>query len=121
MIRHPPVLCWTDCPLWLSVFSTDHRIANLLRPWPTGEPKIYQVELVSYDGNKHVVVRHEKYGLVEFKAGYLFPNKQVTKPGKIMGKYKRYIDRIPQRTLNKPRFLHAIPFDDREKLGVVGI
>ena len=105
----PPFMCWTDYPLWLSAIPFESRVNKQL-PWPDGEPKIYHVELVSYDDNKYVVVRHEEYGLVEFKAGYIYPvrNFKTTKCGP-----------IPRRTLNKPRFVNAIHWEDFEKVGVV--
>ncbi len=104
-----PLVCWTDYPLWLSAIPFDDRVNRQLEA-PAGEPGIYRVELVSYDGDKYAVVRHPRYGLVEFKAGYLYPH----------AKFARLRSApIPRRTLNKPRYLRAIR--DNAAAGVVGI
>ena len=105
------LMCWTDYPLWLSAIPFENYVNKQL-PWPEGEPHLYHVELVSYDGNKYAIVRHEKYGLVEFKAGYLYPH----------AKFKQLKSKcLPLRTLKKPCYLNAILDDGRKAAGVVGI
>jgi hypothetical protein len=92
-------MCYTDYPLWLSPIPFEDRVNKQL-PWPAGEPKIYHVELISYDGNKYAIVKHDKYGLVEFKAGYLYWHPHF---------WRLKSKSIPHTILNAPDILRARP------------
>lgn len=113
-----PVIGYTNYPLWLSAIPFEDRVNKQL-PWPEGEPTVYQVELVSYDNNKYAVVKHEKYGVVEFKRFYIFPTRKMY--GRRRNGVSDLAEAIPRRTFEKKRFVDAIVSEDYERLGVVCI
>jgi hypothetical protein len=78
--KNSKIMCYTDYPLYLAAIPFEDWVNKNVPP-PVGEPEVYDVELISYDGDKYAVVYHEKYKFVEFKAGYLKKKKDLSDSG----------------------------------------